>query len=50
MRSKDDSSKPSTMRAIDPPDPDGLPGENVLVDPVEPEDQADPTVLNPDAG
>lgn len=35
---------------IDPPDPDGLPGESVLVDPVEPEDQADPTVLNPDAG
>ena len=35
---------------IDPPDPDGLPGENVLVDPVEPEVQADPTVLNPDAG
>jgi hypothetical protein len=34
---------------IDPPDPDDLPSANVLVDPVEPEDQTDPTVLNPDA-
>jgi hypothetical protein len=31
-------------------DPNGLPGENVLVDPAEPEDLADPTVLNLDAG
>ena len=48
----DDSGLRAVVRngPIDPPDPDGLPGENVLVDPVEPEDQADPTVLNPDAG
>ena len=31
-------------------DPNGLPGENILVDPAEPEDLADPTVLNLDAG
>ena len=31
-------------------DPNGLPGENVLVDPTEPEDLVDPTVLNLDAG
>ena len=31
-------------------DPNGLPGENVLVDPAEPEDLVDPTVLNLDAG
>ncbi len=31
-------------------DPDGLPGETILVDPAEPEDLADPTVLNLDAG
>jgi hypothetical protein len=31
-------------------DPNGLPGENILVDPTEPEDQADSTALNPDAG
>jgi hypothetical protein len=35
---------------IDLPDPDGLPGENVLVDPAESGDQADPTAFNPDAG
>jgi hypothetical protein len=29
-------------------DPNGLPGENILVDPAEPEDLADPTVLNLD--
>ena len=28
------------------PDPNGLPGENALVDPAEPEDLADPAVLN----
>ena len=31
-------------------DPNGLPGENILVDPAEPEDLVDPTVLNLDAG
>jgi hypothetical protein len=31
-------------------DPNGLPGENILVDPAEPEDLADPTVINLDAG
>jgi hypothetical protein len=31
-------------------DPNGYPGENVLVDPAEPEDLADPTVLNLDNG
>jgi hypothetical protein len=31
-------------------DPDGLPGENILVDPVEAEDLADPEVLNLDKG
>jgi hypothetical protein len=31
-------------------DPNGLPGENILVDPAEQEDLADPTVLNLDAG
>ena len=31
-------------------DPNGLPGENILVDPAEPEDLADPTVLDLDAG
>jgi hypothetical protein len=30
------------------PDPNGLPGENILVDPAEPEDLADPEVLNLD--
>jgi hypothetical protein len=30
------------------PDPNGLPGENILVDPVEAEDLADPTVLSLD--
>ncbi|HMB02390.1 MAG TPA: hypothetical protein VKP69_01465 [Isosphaeraceae bacterium] len=29
-------------------DPNGLPGDNILVDPAEPEDLADPTVLNLD--
>jgi hypothetical protein len=29
-------------------DPNGLPGENILVDPVEAEDLADPEVLNLD--
>ena len=29
-------------------DPNGLPGENILVDPAEPEDVDDPTVLNLD--
>jgi hypothetical protein len=32
------------------PDPNGLPGEIILVDPAEPEDLADPTVLNLDEG
>jgi hypothetical protein len=31
-------------------DPNGYPGENVLVDPAESEDLADTTVLNLDAG
>jgi hypothetical protein len=31
-------------------DPNGQPGENVLVEPAEPEDRADPTVLNLDNG
>lgn len=31
-------------------DPNGLPGENILADPAEPEDLADPTVLILDAG
>jgi hypothetical protein len=31
-------------------DPNGYPGENVLVDPAGPEDLADPTVLNLDNG
>lgn len=31
-------------------DPNGLPGENILVDPAEPEDLADPDVLNLDEG
>ncbi len=31
-------------------DPNGLPGETILVDPAEPEDLADPSVLNLDAG
>ena len=31
-------------------DPNGLPGENILVDPAEPEDLADPDVLNLDQG
>ena len=31
-------------------DPDGLPGENILVDPVEAEDLADPDFLNLDEG
>ena len=30
------------------PDPNGLPGETILVDPAEPEDLADPEVLNLD--
>ena len=30
------------------PDPNGAPGELILVDPAEPEDVADPTVLNLD--
>jgi hypothetical protein len=30
------------------PDPNGLPGENILVEPVEAEDLADPTVLSLD--
>jgi hypothetical protein len=30
------------------PDPNGTPGELILVDPAEPEDVADPTVLNLD--
>jgi hypothetical protein len=30
------------------PDPNGSPGELILVDPAEPEDVADPTVLNLD--
>jgi hypothetical protein len=30
------------------PDPNGLPGENILVDPVEAEDMDDPSVLNLD--
>jgi hypothetical protein len=30
------------------PDPNGLPGEIILVDPAEPEDLADPGVLNLD--
>ncbi len=30
------------------PDPNGLPGEIILVDPAGPEDLADPTVLNLD--
>jgi hypothetical protein len=30
------------------PDPNGLPGEAILVDPAEPEDLADPEVLNLD--
>jgi hypothetical protein len=30
------------------PDPNGLPGEIILVDPAGPEDQADPTVLDLD--
>ncbi len=32
------------------PDPNGLPGETILVDPAEPEDLADPDVLNLDKG
>ena len=32
------------------PDPNGLPGETILVDPAEPEDLADPDVLNFDKG
>jgi hypothetical protein len=32
------------------PDFHGLPGESILVDPAEPEDQADPNVLNLDKG
>jgi hypothetical protein len=35
---------------IDLLDPNGYPGENVLVDPTEPEDLADPTILNLDNG
>jgi hypothetical protein len=31
-------------------DPNGLPGETILVDPAEPEDLADPDVLNLDKG
>ena len=31
-------------------DPNGLPGETILVDPAEPEDLADPRVLNLDEG
>jgi len=31
-------------------DPNGLPGENILVEPVEAEDLADPTVLSLDHG
>ena len=31
-------------------DPNGLPGETILVDPAEPEDLTDPTVLNLDEG
>ena len=34
--------------AIYLPDPNGLPGEIILVDPAGPEDLADPTVLNLD--
>jgi hypothetical protein len=30
------------------PDPNGLPGESILVDPAGPDDLADPTVLNLD--
>jgi hypothetical protein len=36
--------------SIDLLDPDGSPGDNILVDPVEAEDLADPTVLNLDHG
>ena len=32
------------------PDPNGLPGEIILVEPAEPEDLADPIVLNLDEG
>jgi hypothetical protein len=32
------------------PDPNGLPGETILVDPAEAEDLADPDVLNLDEG
>ncbi len=32
------------------PDPNGLPGEIILVEPAEPEDVGDPTVLNLDKG
>jgi hypothetical protein len=32
------------------PDPNGLPGEIILVEPAEPEDLADPDVLNLDKG
>jgi hypothetical protein len=32
------------------PDPNGLPGETILVDHAEPEDLADPDVLNLDKG
>jgi hypothetical protein len=32
------------------PDPNGLPGEIILVDPAEPEDMDDPGVLNLDKG
>jgi hypothetical protein len=32
------------------PDPNGLPGETILVDPAEPEDLADPDVLDLDNG
>jgi hypothetical protein len=32
------------------PDPNGLPGEIILVEPAEPEDLADPRVLNLDEG
>jgi hypothetical protein len=35
---------------INLPDPNGLPGETILVDPAEPEDLADPDVLNLDEG
>ena len=57
MRSKTNSSTPSSIpryRAVIKngdiylPDPNGSPGEIILVDPAEPEDVDDPRVLNLD--